>query len=77
MHFSGLSLQYILHNNIAVNKGEREFCIERGDTGQEKQWIDTMDDSGVVVLIQALVYAKIANKWVIKSYIHSDFASEM
>jgi len=33
-----------------------------------------MDDSGVIVLIQALGDAKIANKCVMNPYAHSDFA---
>jgi len=33
-----------------------------------------MDDSGVILWIQALVDAKIANKWVINTHSHSDFA---
>jgi len=33
-----------------------------------------MDGSGVIILIQALVNAKTANKWVINSHSHSDFA---
>jgi len=33
-----------------------------------------MDDSGVILLIQALINAKIANKWAIDSHSHSDLA---
>jgi len=33
-----------------------------------------MDESGVILLIQALINAKIANKWVINTHSHSDFA---
>jgi len=33
-----------------------------------------MDDSGVTVLIQAPGDAKIANKWVMNTHSHSDFA---
>jgi hypothetical protein len=32
-----------------------------------------MDDSGVIVLIQPLSDAKIANKWVMKTHFRSDF----
>jgi len=35
-----------------------------------------MDDSGVILLIQALVNAKTANKLVINTHLHSDFASK-
>jgi len=45
----------------------------RKDTGVEKEWYGTMDDSGVVLCIQALKDAKIANKWVINAQSHSDF----
>jgi len=31
------------------------------------------DDSGVIILIQALFNAKIANKWVMNTHLHSDF----
>jgi hypothetical protein len=34
-----------------------------------------MDDSGVIVLIQAFGDAKIANKWVMNAHSHSDFAA--
>jgi len=33
-----------------------------------------MDDAGVIVLIQALGDANIANKWVMNTHSHSDFA---
>jgi len=33
-----------------------------------------MDDSGVILLIQAYINAKIANKWVMNSHAHFDFA---
>ena len=33
-----------------------------------------MDDSGVIVFIQELGDAKIANKWVMNTHSHSDFA---
>ena len=63
---SGSCLQNILHNNVAVNGGGREFGIRRRDTpvdtGGEKIWYGTMDESGVILSIQALVDAKIANK---------------
>jgi len=32
-----------------------------------------MDVSGLILLIQALVNAKTANKWLINSHSHSDF----
>jgi len=53
---------------------EREFGIERRDTGAEKEWYGTRDDSGVIVLIEAPGDAKIANKWLMNSHSHSDFA---
>jgi len=74
MRSSGPCLQNNLHNNVSVNGGEREFGISRRDTGAENEWSGTMDDSGVIVLIQALGNAKIANKWVMNTHSHSDFA---
>jgi len=77
MHSSGPSLQDNLHNNIAVNGAEREFGIPRRYTDTEKQWSGTMDDSGVIILIQALGDAKIAKKWVMNTHTHPDFASNI
>ena len=74
MHSSGLCLQNILHNSVAVTGGEREFGIHRRDTGAENECDGAMDDSGVIVLIQALGDAKISNKWVMNTPSHSDFA---
>jgi len=53
---------------------EREFCIPRSNTDTEKEWYGTMDDSGVIVLFPAHGDAKIANKWVMNTHSHSDFA---
>jgi len=36
-----------------------------------------MDDSGVVVLIQALGDAMIAHKWIMNTHLHSDFAQNI
>jgi len=36
-----------------------------------------MDDSGVILFIQALINAKIAKKWVINSDSHSDFVPDI
>jgi len=75
MRSSRPCLQNSLLNNVAVvNGGGREFGSQRRDTGIEKEWYCMMDDSGVIVLIQALIYAKIATKWVINTHSHSDFA---
>jgi len=68
MRSSGPCLQNIFHNNDAVNGVESEFGIQRSDTGVEKECWGTMDDSGVIVLIQALGDAKIANKYVMNSH---------
>jgi len=38
MRLSGLCLQNILPNDVAVNGGEREFRIHRRDSGVEKEW---------------------------------------
>jgi len=63
-----------VHNNVAVVHGiGREVGTQRGDTGIEKEWYCIMDDSGVILLIQALINVKVANKWVINSHSHSDF----
>jgi len=62
MHWSGLYLQNVFLNNVAVNGDGREFGTQRRDTGIEKEWWGLMDDSGVMLSIQALVNAKIANK---------------
>jgi len=77
MRSSGPCLPNNLHNKVAVNGGEREFGIARRDTGAEKERYGTMDDSGVIVLIQALGHAKIANKWVMNTHSHSDFAPDI
>jgi len=53
---------------------DREFGIQWRDTGAEKEWSDTVDDSGAIVFIQALGDAKIAEKWVMNTHSHSDFA---
>jgi len=75
MYSSGPCLQNPVHNNIAVVNGRgREFGTQRRDTGIEKEWQCTTDELGVILLIQALINAKIANKWVIHSHSHSDFA---
>ena len=37
-------------------------------------WYCMMDEAGVILWIQALVDAKIANKWFINTYSHSVFA---
>jgi len=76
MRSSGLCLLNNLHNNVAVNRGGREFGTQRRDTGVEKEWWGTMDDSGAITLIQALVNAKTANKWLINTHSHSDFAAK-
>jgi len=52
---------------------EREFGIWRVDTSTEKEWWGTMDNSGVVVLIEGLGDAKIANKSAMYTHSHSDF----
>jgi hypothetical protein len=68
MSSSGPCLQNILHNNVAVNGGGRELGIQRRDTHVEIQAkrkygkVQWMDDSGVILWIEALVDAKIANK---------------
>jgi len=62
---SGVCPQNILHNNIAVNGGGREFGTQRRETGVEKEWYGMKDDARVILFIQALVNAKSSNKWVI------------
>jgi len=75
MRSSGPCLQNNLHNNVAIVNGRgRELGTQCRDTGVEKEWQCTMDDSVVIFLIQALINAKIANKWVINTHSHSDFA---
>jgi len=71
---SGPGLQNIILNNVAVNGGGSAFGAQRRDTDVEKEWQGLMDDAGVVLLIQALVNAKIANKLVVNTYSHYDFA---
>jgi len=52
-----------LHIDIAVKGGGREnFRAQRSNTSIGKQWWSTMDDSGVILLIQAVINAKIASK---------------
>ena len=41
--------------------------------GVERIWSGTMEDSEVVVWIQALIDAKIVNEQVINTHSHSDF----
>jgi len=53
---------------------EGENLVHKGDTGVEKIWSGTMDDWGMILWIQALIDAKIANKGVINTHSHSDFA---
>jgi len=75
MHSSGPCLHNSLHNHVAVVNGRgREFGTRRRDIGRENEWQCTLDDSGVILLIQALISAKIANTWVINCHSHSDLA---
>jgi len=74
MRSSGPCLQNKLHHNVALNGGGREFGKHRRDTGIEKEWYGTMDDSGEILLIQALINAKTANKWLINTHLYSDSA---
>ena len=74
MRSYGPCQQNILHSNVAVKRGEREFRIHRRHTGVEKEWYGTMDDSGVIVLIRTLGDAKIAHKWVMNTHSHYHFA---
>jgi len=53
---------------------KREYGIPRRDTGAEKEWSGTIDNSAVIVLIQALGDAKIANKWIMNTHSHSDLS---
>jgi len=63
MRSSGLCLQNNLQNNVTVVNGRgREFGTQRSDTDVEKEWQCMMDDSGVILLIQALINTKIAKK---------------
>jgi len=73
----GSCVQNILHNNVVVDGGERQFGITRRDTGVEKGLEGTMDDSGVLVLIQALGDAKIPNKWAMNTHLNSLFAPDI
>jgi hypothetical protein len=53
---------------------EGEDLVHKGERSRRRERMVMYDDSGVILLIQALINAKIANKWVIKSHSHSDFA---
>jgi len=48
--------------------------VQKGERSRHRERMVMYDDSGVILLIQALINAKIANKWVIKSHSKSDFA---
>jgi hypothetical protein len=74
----GPCLQNGLSNNVAeVNGRGREFGTQSRYSGVEKELKCTMDDLAVILSIQALINAKIASKWVIRSHSHSDFASNI
>jgi hypothetical protein len=78
MHSSGPCLQNKRYNNIAVVNGRgRKFGTQRRDTGIGTEWQCTMDDSGVILLFQVPINAKMANKWVIYSHLHSDFSPDI
>jgi hypothetical protein len=63
MRSPGMCLQNNFHNNVVLVNGRgREFGTQRRDTGVEKEWQCTMDDSTVILLIQALINANVANK---------------
>ena len=53
---------------------EGENLVHKGERSRRRERMVMYDDSGVILLIQALINAKIANKWVIKSHSDSDFA---
>jgi len=66
-HLSGLWLQNIFTIIFAVNRGGK-------DTKYRERMVRYKDNLGVLILIQALVNGKIANKWVMNVHSHSDFA---
>jgi len=69
-YLSQLCLQNILHNNVAVNWGGREYGTQRSDTGIMREWYGTMDDSGVILVIQAILNSMIATKWIMSTHSH-------
>jgi hypothetical protein len=77
MHISGLRLKNILHNNIAVNGERQQFDTQRGDADVENGWYSTMDGSGAISLIQALVTAKMANTSLRHTDSHPNFGNNI
>jgi len=56
---------------------KEESCTTKGNTVMQKEWYGMMDISRVILLIQEFINTKIANKWVINTYSHSDFAANI
>jgi hypothetical protein len=86
MSSSRPGLQNLLQKNHAVNRGRKDFTIQRRDTHVaiqmkrftyrdthvENIWQGIMDNVWVNLQIQVLLDAKIANKYVTHSHSHSD-----
>jgi len=74
---SGLYLQNILRNNVALNGAGREFGTQWRHTDVENEYQGTINDSRVILLIQALVNAQNANKCVINTCSDCDITPDV
>lgn len=70
---SGPCLQNNHHNIVVVNDQGRELSIQRRDTCLQTGLYGMKDNAGVILLIQLLVNAKIANIFARIIHSHSDF----
>lgn len=69
-----MSAQYYLCNMVANWEGREVWCTMERNKHRERM-VKFNDSSGVILSIQALLNAKIANNWIINTHPQSHFAS--